>query len=213
MSAEISAASGSETCCKRLVVAVTGASGVLLGLRLLELMHDAPDWETHVVLSPAAILTAQQELGLGREEFQQLATQVYAHKDIGSAIASGSFRTEGMVVIPCSMKTLSGIAHGSSDNLVTRAADVALKERRRLVLVTREAPLNLIQLRNMVAVTEAGGVIFPPAPAFYLGLQDLDDVATQIVGRILDQFGLHLPVVKRWGGLRSSATGPLCGDE
>lgn len=185
---------------KRLVVAVTGASGVQLGLRLLELMHGVPRWETHVVLSPAALLTAQQELGVGREAFKQLATRVYAHKDIGSSIASGSFLTEGMVVVPCSMNTLSAIAHGSSDNLITRAADVALKERRRLVLVPREAPLNLIQLRNMVLVTEAGGIIFPPVPAFYLGLQGLEDVVTQIVGRILDQFGLHLPVVKRWVG-------------
>ncbi len=203
MSAEIG---GESETCKRMVVAVTGASGVLLGLRLLELMGDVPGWETHVVLSPAAMLTAQQELGVGRDEFQQLATHIYAHKDIGSAIASGSFRTEGMVVIPCSMKTLSGIAHGSSDNLVTRAADVALKERRRLVLVPREAPLNLIQLRNMVAVTEAGGIIFPPVPAFYLGLQGLEDVATQIVGRILDQFGLHLSGIKRWVGMPDQAS-------
>ena len=203
MSAEIS---GESETSKRMVVAVTGASGVLLGLRLLELMGHVPGWETHVVLSPAAMLTAQQELGVGRDEFQKLATHIYAHKDIGSAIASGSFRTEGMVVIPCSMKTLSGIAHGSSDNLVTRAADVALKERRRLVLVPREAPLNLIQLRNMVAVTEAGGIIFPPVPAFYLGLQDLEDVATQIVGRILDQFGLHLPGIKRWVGVPDHAS-------
>jgi len=193
---------------KRLVVAVTGASGSLLGLRLLQLMQGVPGWETHVVLSPAALLTAQQELGVGREAFQQLATRVYPHKDIGSAIASGSFRTEGMVVVPCSMNTLSAIAHGSSDNLITRAADVALKERRRLVLVPREAPLNLIQLRNMVAVTEAGGMVFPPMPAFYLGLQSLEEVATQMVGRILDQFGVHLPVVKRWAGTRP-ATDPI----
>ncbi len=133
---------------KRLVVAVTGASGSLLGLRLLQLMQGVSGWETHVVLSPAAMLTAQQELGVGREAFQQLATRVYAHKDIGSAIASGSFRTEGMVVVPCSMNTLSAIAHGSSDNLITRAADVALKERRRLVLVPREAPLNLKSARE-----------------------------------------------------------------
>jgi 4-hydroxy-3-polyprenylbenzoate decarboxylase/2,5-furandicarboxylate decarboxylase 2 len=193
---------GGTDAVKRLVVAVTGASGAVLGLRLLELMHGLREWETHLVLSPAALLTAQQELGVGREAFQQLATRLYAHKDIGSAIASGSFRTEGMVVVPCSMNTLSAIAHGSSDNLITRAADVALKERRRLVLVPREAPLNLIQLRNMVAVTEAGGVVVPPMPAFYLGLQSLEEAATQMVGRILDQFGVHLPVVKRWNGTR-----------
>ncbi|MDY6890194.1 MAG: UbiX family flavin prenyltransferase [Pseudomonadota bacterium] len=208
MSSEIAAGS-EQPPRRRLVVAVTGASGALLGLRLLQLMQGVPEWETHLVLSPAAVVTAQQELEVGRDRFQQLATCVYGHKDIGAAIASGSFRTEGMVVIPCSMKTLSGIAHGSSDNLVTRAADVTLKERRRLVLVTREAPLNLIQLRNMVAVTEAGGIIFPPAPAFYLGLQDLDAVVTQIVGRVLDQFGVHLPVVERWRGLKPAAPGAL----
>lgn len=192
---------------KRLVVAITGASGAVLGLRLLELLQSAEGWEGHLVMSPSALITAQQELGVGREAFQRLATRVYQHKDIAAVISSGSFRTEGMVVAPCSMNTLAAIAHGSSDNLITRAADVVLKERRRLVLVPREAPLNLIQLRNMVAVTEAGGVIFPPVPAFYLGLQTLDEVATQMAGRILDQFGIDLPVVKRWGGMRSTGAG------
>lgn len=193
---------GRQGATKRLVVGITGASGAVLGLRLLQLLKSAEGWESHLVMSPSALITAQQELGLGREAFHELATHVYSHKDIAALISSGSFRTEGMVVAPCSMNTLAAIAHGSSDNLVTRAADVVLKERRRLVLVPREAPLNLIQLRNMVAVTEAGGVIFPPVPAFYLGLRNLDEAATQMAGRILDQFGIDLPVVKRWGGMR-----------
>lgn len=192
---------------KRLIVAITGASGAVLGLKLLELARSAEGWETHLVMSPSALLTAQQELGAGREAFHALATRVYPHKDIAATISSGSFRTEGMVVAPCSMNTLAAIAHGSSDNLVTRAADVVLKERRRLILVPREAPLNLIQLRNMVSVTEAGGVIFPPVPAFYLGLDTLDQAATQMAGRILDQFGIHLPVVKRWQGMRGASGG------
>lgn len=194
---------------KRLIVAITGASGAVLGLKLLELMRSAQGWETHLVMSPSALLTAQQELGVGRETFHALASGgVYPHKDIAAVISSGSFRTEGMVIIPCSMNTLAAIAHGSSDNLITRAADVMLKERRRLILVPREAPLNLIQLRNMVSVTEAGGVIVPPVPAFYLGLETLEQAARQMAGRILDQFGIHLPIVKRWQGMRGPvATG------
>jgi 4-hydroxy-3-polyprenylbenzoate decarboxylase/2,5-furandicarboxylate decarboxylase 2 len=188
---------------QRLVVGISGASGSVLGLRLLELMRDVPGWETHVVISPAALVTAQHELSIGREAFQAVATRLYQHKDIGASIASGSFRTAGMVVIPCSMNTLSAIAHGGSDNLISRAADVALKERRKLVLVPREAPLNLIQIRNMLAVTEAGGIVFPPVPAFYLGMETLHDAATQMVGRILDQFGIDLPVVRRWTGAGS----------
>lgn len=197
----------SENGNKRLIVAITGASGAILGLKLLELMRAAEGWETHLVMSPSSLITAQQELGVGREAFQQLATRVYSHKDIAAAISSGSFRTEGMVVAPCSMNTLSAIAHGSSDNLITRAADVVLKERRRLVLVPREAPLNLIQLRNMVAVTEAGGVIFPPVPAFYLGMTTLDEAARQMAGRVLDQFGIESAAVKRWVGMRTSPVG------
>ncbi|MDD2948247.1 MAG: UbiX family flavin prenyltransferase, partial [Rugosibacter sp.] len=147
---------------QRLIVAVSGASGSLLGLRLLQLLNQAEGWETHLVLSSAAVLTAKLELNESRETFEALATQVHSNKDIGASIASGSFRTAGMVVIPCSMNTLSGIANGASSNLITRAADVTLKERRRLVLVTREAPLNLIHLRNMTLATEAGAIIMPP---------------------------------------------------
>lgn len=185
---------------QRLIVAVSGASGSLLGLRLLQLLNQVAGWETHLVLSSAAVLTAKLELNESRETFEALATQVHSNKDIGASIASGSFRTAGMVVIPCSMNTLSGIANGASSNLITRAADVTLKERRRLVLVTREAPLNLIHLRNMTLATEAGAIIMPPVPSFYLGPCSLDDAVTQMAGRVLDQFNIDVPGMKRWEG-------------
>ncbi len=190
---------------KRLIVAITGASGAVLGLKLLELMSSTAGWESHLVMSPSALLTAKQELGAKRDAFYDLATAVYSHRDIAATLSSGSFRTEGMVVVPCSMNTLSAIAHGSSDNLITRAADVVLKERRRLVLVPREAPLNRVHLRNMLEVTEAGGVVFPPVPAFYLGLETLEEAATQMAGRLLDLFGINLPTVRRWQGMGISA--------
>ena len=186
---------------RRLVIAISGASGALLGLRLLQLLQQVQGWETHLVLSSAAMLTAKLELDVDRKTFEALATHVHDNKAIGASIASGSFRTDGMVVVPCSMNTLSAIAHGVSNNLITRAADVTLKERRKLVLVTREAPLSLIHLRNMTLVTEAGAVIVPPMPSFYLGMATLDEVVTQIVGRVLDQFNIDIPDLKRWDGV------------
>jgi len=182
------------------VIAISGASGALLGLRLLQLLHQAQGWETHLVLSSAAVLTAKLELNADRKTFEALATHVHDNKAIGASIASGSFRTDGMVVMPCSMNTLAAIAHGVSNNLITRAADVTLKERRKLVLVTREAPLSLIHLRNMTLATEAGAVIVPPVPSFYLGMTSLDEVVTQIAGRVLDQFDIDIPGLKRWDG-------------
>ena len=152
---------------KRLIVAVTGATGSIYGMRILQQLRTLGDWESHLVVSDAGVLNAFQEYGLARKDLNKLADVVHNPRDVGASIASGSFITHGMVIAPCSMKTLSGVAHAYSDNLITRAADVILKERRRLVLVTREAPLNLAHLRNMVAVTEMGGVIFPPVPAFY----------------------------------------------
>jgi len=186
---------------RRLVIAISGASGALLGLRLLQLLQQVPGWETHLVLSSAAVLTAKLELDADRKTFEALATHVHDNKAIGASIASGSFRTDGMVVVPCSMNTLSAIAHGVSNNLITRAADVTLKERRKLVLVTREAPLSLVHLRNMTLATEAGAVIVPPVPSFYLGMATLDEVVTQIVGRVLDQFNIDIPDLKRWDGV------------
>ena len=188
---------------KRLIVAITGASGAIYGIRLLQVLRTLPGWETHLVLSASGALTAAQEVDLKRSEIEALADEVHSVKDIGAAVSSGSFRTAGMVVAPCSMKTLAGIAHGLADNLVSRAADVVLKERRRLVLLARETPLNLAHLRNMVAVTEMGAIVFPPVPAFYVRPASLDDMVNHTVGRVLDLFDVdHSDLVKRWEGLR-----------
>jgi len=188
---------------KRIVVGITGASGAVYGVRLLERLRAARGWETHLVLTEAGVLNAWQELGLKRKNVEQLADVAHAPKDIGAAIASGSFEVEGMVIAPCSMKTLAAVAHAHADDLVSRAADVMLKERRRLVLLPREAPLNLAHLRNMVAVTEMGGVIFPPVPAFYAKPASIDDIVDHTVGRVLDLFGVKVPGLARWRGMRA----------
>ncbi len=185
----------------RLIVAITGATGALYGIRLLEALRARGDIETHLILSPAGAVTLRAETGFDRQGIGQLADVVHSHRDVGASIASGSFATLGMVVAPCSMKTLGAIAHGLCDNLVSRAADVVLKERRRLVLLPRETPLNLAHLRNMVAVTEMGGIIAPPVPALYTLPQSIDDMVCQTVGRTLDLFGLDTPGVQRWAGL------------
>jgi polyprenyl P-hydroxybenzoate/phenylacrylic acid decarboxylase-like protein len=186
---------------RRLIVGITGATGTAYGLRLLEELRAARGWETHLVLTDAGVLNAHQELGLKRKDIERLAHQCYHPKDIGAAIASGSFLTEGMVIAPCSMKTLAAVAHAHADDLVSRAADVVLKERRRLVLLPREAPLNLAHLRNMVQVTEMGGVVFPPVPAFYAKPKSIDDLVLHTVRRVLDLFGLHSPKLARWKGI------------
>ena len=188
---------------KRLIVAITGASGAIYGIRLLQVLRTLPGWETHLVLSASGALTAAQEVDLKRSEIEALADEVHSVKDIGAVVSSGSFHTAGMVVAPCSMKTLAGIAHGLADNLVSRAADVVLKERRRLVLLARETPLNLAHLRNMVAVTEMGAIVFPPVPAFYVRPASLDDMVNHTIGRVLDLFDVeHTDLVTRWEGLR-----------
>lgn len=190
---------------KRLIVAVSGATGTIYAWQLLQVMAKLDDWETHLVLSNAAILTAKQELDVSQSEFEALADEVHDNKNIGAKIASGSFLVEGMVVVPCSMKSLSAIANGYSDNLIARAADVILKQRRKLVMLTRETPLNLIHLRNMTAATEAGAIIFPPVPAFYAGLESLDDMVAHTVGRLLDLFDVdHHGLVNRWPGLSAA---------
>lgn len=190
---------------KRLIVAMTGATGSIYGLRILERLRAAGGWETHLIVSDAGMLNAWQEYRLARKDIQKLADVVHNVRDVGASVASGSFLTEGMVIAPCSMKTLAAVAHAFSDNLITRAADVILKERRRLVLVTREAPLNLAHLRNMVSVTEMGGVVFPPVPAFYSGAKTIDDLVNHTVGRVLDLFGLEHDTISRWQGIRSDA--------
>jgi flavin prenyltransferase len=187
---------------RRLIVAMTGATGSIYGLRILETLRGMGGWETHLVVSDAGMLNAWQEYRLARKDITKLADVVHNVRDVGASISSGSFITAGMVVAPCSMKTLAAVAHGFSDNLISRAADVILKERRRLVLITREAPLNLAHIRNMAAVTEMGGVIFPPVPAFYSGAKTIDDLVNHTVGRVLDLFSVTHENIRRWQGMR-----------
>jgi 4-hydroxy-3-polyprenylbenzoate decarboxylase len=187
----------------RLVVAISGASGALLGLRLLQRLREMPGVETHLTVSEAGWLNLRQELDLGREAVAELAHRVYEVREIGAAIASGSFQSRGMVVAPCSMRTLAAIAHGLSDNLIARAADVTLKERRRLILLARETPLNLAHLRNMVGVTEMGAIVFPPVPAFYLRPQSVSELVDHLVARVLDLLDLPHALAPRWDGLRA----------
>lgn len=184
-----------------MVVGMTGATGSVYGLRLLELLRETGGWETHLVLSPAAILNIREELPEGKGRLEALADVVHNVRNVGASIASGSFVCEGMIIAPCSMRTLGAVAHGLSDNLISRAADVMLKERRRLVMMTRETPLNLAHLRNMTACTEMGAVVFPPVPAFYSRPASLSDIVDHSCLRVLDLFGLHLKSDKRWNGL------------
>ena len=187
---------------RRLIVGITGATGAAYAVQLLAALRPLPDWETHLVVSDAGALTAWQELEVTRKDLEAMADVHYHPRDIGAAIASGSFLTAGMVIAPCSMKTLAAVAHAHADDLISRAADVILKERRRLVLLTRETPLNLAHLRNMVAVTEMGGVIFPPVPAFYTRPGSIDAMVAHTAARVLDLFGLHSPDLERWQGMR-----------
>lgn len=189
---------------QRLIVGITGATGAVYAYELLRHVRALGGIETHLVMSAAATLTARQELGRERSDFEAIADVVHSVKDIGASIASGSYQTLGMVVVPCSMKTLAAVAQGYSDNLISRAADVVLKQRRRLVLVTRETPLNLAHIRNMESVTLMGGVIFPPVPAFYADLRTLEDLVTHTVGRVLDLFDIQHGLVHRWAGLREA---------
>jgi 2,5-furandicarboxylate decarboxylase 2 len=189
---------------KRLIVGITGATGAVYGVEILRALKALPDWESHVVLSDAGALNLWHELQMKRRDLEALAGAAHHPKDIGAAIASGSFLTEGMVIAPCSMKTLAAVAHAHADDLLSRAADVVLKERRRLVLVPRETPLNLAHLRNMVAATEMGAVVFPPVPAFYALPKSIEDLVAHTVARVLDLFGIHSPRLARWQGMRES---------
>ncbi|ALK29205.1 UbiX family flavin prenyltransferase [Burkholderia plantarii] len=186
---------------RRLIVAITGATGAVYGVRLLELLRAAGGVETHLLVSAAGWLNIQHELKLSKDEVHARADVVHAVRDVGASIASGSFATDGMVIAPCSMKTLASVAHGLSDNLVARAADVTLKERRRLVLMVRETPFNLAHLRNMTAVTEMGGVIFPPLPAFYALPASIDELVDHTVTRVIDMFGIGAARTAPWTGL------------
>ena len=186
---------------RRLLVAITGASGAVYGLRLLQALQTVSDVETHAVVSDAGWQTLRHELHADPQTLRPLVHTLHDAADIGAGPASGSFRCGGMVVAPCSMRTLAAIAHGLSDNLVTRAADVMLKERRRLVLMAREAPLHLGHLRNMTAVTEMGAIVCPPVPAFYLRPQSVDDIVNASVARVLDLLDVPHTLSERWAGL------------
>ncbi len=184
---------------RRMIVGISGASGVIYGKRMLEVLHEL-EIETHLVMSNAARITMAHECDFTPADLEALADHSHSNKDIGAGCSSGSFRTMGMVVAPCSVKTMAEIANGTTSNLLSRAADVVLKERRRLVLMLRETPLHLGHLRNMSAVTEMGAIIYPPVPAFYTRPQSLDDMVDHTVGRVLDLFDLDAGTVKRWTG-------------
>nr|WP_284506552.1 UbiX family flavin prenyltransferase [Caballeronia sp. GAWG1-5s-s] len=184
-----------------MIVAITGATGAIYGVRLLETLRRLGGVETHLLVSSAGWLNVQHELDLDKAAVNALADVVHSVRDVGASIASGSFATDGMIVAPCSMRTLASIAHGLSDNLVTRAADVVLKERRRLVLLVRETPFNLAHLRNMTAVTEMGGIVFPPLPAFYHKPASIDEMVDYTVARVIDLFGMAQPSAAAWSGM------------
>ena len=186
---------------RRVVVGITGATGAVYAVRLLRRLREAGR-ETHLIASAAGVLSVHHELGLDRRALEQLADVAYAPGDVGAAIASGSFAIEAMVVAPCSMKSLAAIALGMGDNLLTRAADVTLKERRRLVLMVRETPFNLAHLRNMTAATEMGAVIFPPLPAFYHRPTTIEELVAESVERVLSLLGLADAQPREWMGLK-----------
>jgi flavin prenyltransferase len=188
----------------RLVVGITGATGAVYGLKLLQRAR-VLGTETHLVVTPAGVLNVHHELGLDRRAIEARADHAYAPSEVGACLASGSFDAAAMVVAPCSMRTLGAVANGLGDNLLTRAADVMLKERRRLLLMVRETPFNLAHLRNMCAVTEMGGIVFPPLPAFYHRPESIEQMVDESVERVLQLLGLPGAAPRRWDGLRASA--------
>jgi len=184
----------------RIVIGMNGATGVIYGIRLLQVLSGVDRMETHLIISAAGEKTIEIETDFKVKEVKALANYCYAIDDVEARLASGSFQHDGMIVAPCSMKTLSALAHSYADNLLTRAADVTLKERRRLLLLARETPLHLGHLRNMVSITEMGGIIMPPAPAFYHHPQTIQDIVDHTVGKALDLFGIGHNLFNRWGG-------------
>ena len=184
-----------------LIVGITGASGAIYGVRLLEVLSTSKEVETHLIISEAGAEIIKHETDWGLKKVRALADVCYDVSDIGSRLASGSFKRDGMVIAPCSMKTLSALANSYTDNLITRSADITLKERKRLVLLARETPLHLGHLRNMVKLTEMGAVIFPPVPAFYHKPQTIRDLVDHTIGRVLDIFGIEHNLFERWSGL------------
>jgi flavin prenyltransferase len=190
---------------RRLVVAISGASGATYAVRLLQSLREAGGIESHLVVSDAGWRNIELETGMDRAAGEQLAHRLHDVRDLGASIASGSFRCDGMAIVPCSMRTLAAVAHGLADNLITRAADVMLKERRRLVLMVRESPLNLAHLRNMVSATEMGAIVCPPMPAFYLRPQSVQDIVDASVARVLDLLDVPHEMSARWQGAAAVA--------
>jgi 4-hydroxy-3-polyprenylbenzoate decarboxylase len=190
---------------RRLIVAITGASGAAYGVRLLDRVRAAGGIETHLLISGAGMMNIAQELELTRAEVEARADVVHRVAEVGAAIASGSFQCLGMVIAPCSIRTLAAVAHGLSDNLITRAADVTLKERRRLVLMVRETPLNLAHIRAMEAVTLMGGIVFPPVPALYHRPESIEAMIDHSVDRVLDLMGIDAGPASRWAGMRGES--------
>ncbi|MDC9728079.1 MAG: UbiX family flavin prenyltransferase [Methyloprofundus sp.] len=187
---------------KRLVIAMTGATGAIYGVRMLQVLREQDDWESHVVISNAGLVNLKYELDMERAELYALADKTHGVNDIAASIASGSFKTEGVIVAPCSMKTLAAIAHGFGDNLISRSVDVALKERRKVVIMPRETPLNLAHIRNMASATEMGAIIFPPMPAFYNKSNSIAAMVDEGVGRVLDMVGVETEgLFEAWEGL------------
>ena len=184
---------------KRLAIGISGASGACLAVKLLEAMQQQENWETHLVISGGARRTIEHETNVTVDFVESLATQAYSIHDIGANLASGTFKVEGMVIVPCAMKTLAGVVQGYSDNLLLRAADVNIKERRKLVMVTRETPLSSIHLRNMYALVNMGVTIMPPMLTYYNMPQTLDDMNNHIIGKIMSEFGMELHEFRRWG--------------
>ena len=185
----------------RLIIGISGASGIIYGLTLLQILKNLGDTkrpELHLVMSRSAEITLAYETKMKIKEVHQMADVVHANKDISASIASGSFKTDGMIIAPCSMKTLAEIASGVTNNLISRSADVTLKERRRLVCLTRETPLHIGHLKNMLALSEMGGIVAPPVPAFYAQPETIDDIVEHTAGRILDLFDIEVGLVKRW---------------
>ena len=185
---------------RRIIVGISGASGVIYGVRLLEVLKEMEEIETHLVLSRGARIPLGLETSMTADEVEELADKSYPPEDLAAPLSSGSFRTEGMIVAPCSMKSLSMISMSLNDNLLIRAADVTLKERRKLVIIPRETPLHIGHLRAMMAVTEMGGVILPPVPSFYHLPRTIEDIVNQTVGKALDQFDISHQLFNRWGG-------------
>jgi len=187
---------------KRLIIGVTGATGAVYAVRMLQVLQAQPEWETHLVISSAGVVNLKHEMDMKRSDLAALADVTHGVNDIAASISSGGFKTEGMIIAPCSMKTLSAVAHGFGDNLISRSADVVLKERRRLVVMPRETPLNLVHIKNMLSVTEMGGIMFPPMPAFYSKTDSMMAMVNETVGRVLDMFGVNVDgLYTPWEGL------------